>query len=130
MLVSEEIENAISAHTAWLKNIKTAVAVSAMSGKSANSAQTTKTITRIETDNQCAFGKWLYETIEPELKKSTYYEIIVTLHAQFHQQAASILSLAFQGKKSQASSLISDDSDFILCSEQLIMSLNQWKQNL
>ncbi len=130
MFVNEEIENAISVHSKWLKNIKTAVAVSTMSGTNSDSTQGTKTIEKIGADNQCAFGKWLYETIEPELKKSTHYEKIVTLHAQFHQQAATILSLAFKGKKSKASSLISDDSEFIQCSELLITSLNEWKGKL
>ena len=130
MKVIEEIDNAISAHTAWLKNIKTAVAVSAMSAARSTSTQSINTITRIESDNKCAFGKWLYETIEPELKKTIYYEEATILHTQFHQQAASILSLAFKGKKSQANSLISEGSDFIICSQALIETLNKWKGSL
>jgi len=130
MIVSEEIENAISTHTTWLKNIKTAVAVSAMNEKNSSSEQGTKTITKIDADNKCTFGKWLYETIDPKLKSNIYYEKTVTLHAQFHHQAANILSLALKGKKSQASSLISGNSAFIQCSEELIAILESWKNDL
>jgi len=130
MIEFKEIENAISAHTAWLKNIKTAVAVSTMSEKSSNSEQSIKTITKIDADDKCTFGKWLYETIDPELKSHIHYEKTVTLHAQFHHQAANILSLALKGQKSQASSLISSNSDFIQCSEELIAILESWKNDL
>ncbi len=126
----EEIENAISVHTAWLKNIKAAVAVCAMSGANSNPILNEKTITRVKADNQCSFGKWLYETIEPELEKSIHYKEIVTLHAQFHQQAANILSLAFKGQKSKASSLVLNDSNFIQCSNSLIDTLTEWKKSL
>lgn len=129
--MNEEIENAITVHMAWLKNIKTAVLVSTMmSKKNSDPTLNTKTITKIESDHQCSFGKWLYETSEPETKQSIYYEQSVILHAQFHQQAANILSLAFEGKSSQAKSLISDDADFIQCSEKLIETLKKWRKNL
>lgn len=129
--MTEEIEEAISAHMAWLKNIKTAVLVSTtMSKKNADPALNTKLITKIESDHQCKFGKWLYETSESEAEKSIYYNQTVILHAQFHQQAANILSLAFDGEKSQARSLMSINSDFIQCSEKLISTLKEWKASL
>ncbi len=129
--MTEKIEEAISAHLAWLKNIKTAVLVSTtMSKASSDPELNTKLITKIESDHQCNFGKWLFDTNQAEIKESIYYDQTVKLHAQFHQQAASILSLAFDGKKSQARSLISSNSDFIQCSEQLLSILEEWKASL
>jgi predicted naringenin-chalcone synthase len=127
----EELENAISAHTSWLKNIKTAILVSStMSNKNSDSNRKIKMIDKIESDHQCAFGKWIYETNESEIKNNIYYEKVVDLHAQFHQQAANILNLAFEGDKSQAKRLVTDDSDFIQCSEKLIATLEEWKSSL
>jgi len=126
----EEIENAISVHMAWLKNIKTVVLVSAsISKKNSDPIIKKKTITRIESDHQCVFGKWLYQQRESDAGKSIYYNQTVILHAHFHKQAANILSLTFEGKKSEARSLILDNSDFIQCSEKLIETLNKWKDN-
>lgn len=128
--MTEKIEEAISAHLAWLKNIKTAVLVSTTMGKANSDPElNTKLITKIESDHQCNFGKWLFDIKQAEVKESIYYDQAVTLHAQFHQQAASILSLAFEGKKSQAKSLMSENSDFIQCSEELIAILEEWKAN-
>ena len=126
--MTDEIEEAISAHMAWLKNIKTAVLVSTGINKS-NSDPTSNAnhITKIGSDHQCKFGKWLYNTDNSKVKKSVYYNKTVLLHAQFHQQAAKILTLAFDGKKSQAKSLIAETSDFIQCSEQLIALLQTWQ---
>lgn len=124
----EEIENAIAAHMKWLKNIKTVVLVATtMDTKSSGNTNNTNLITKIESDHQCVFGKWLYDTSEG--KKSIYYDQTVILHAQFHKQAAHILSLAFDGKKSQARSLTTADSDFIKCSEKLMDILEEWKDN-
>lgn len=129
--MNEELENAIAVHTAWLKNIKTAVLVSStMSNKNSDLSRNIKTIEKIESDRQCAFGKWLYDTSEAEAKNNIYYKKVVYLHAQFHQQAASILSLVFEGKKSDAKTLITDDSVLVQCSEKLIEILEEWKSNL
>jgi len=129
--MNEELDNAIAIHAAWLKNIKTAVLVSStMSNKNSDPKRNIKTIEKIESDHQCAFGKWLYETSESESKNNSYYKKVVDLHAQFHQQAASILSLAFEGNKSEANTLIADDSDFVQCSKQLIETLEEWKSTL
>lgn len=127
----EKIESAILAHLKWLKNIKTAVLVSAtMSKKNSDPTTFTKLVTKIESDYQCPFGKWLYETSESNAEKSIYYNQTVTLHAQFHLQAANILSLAFAGEKAQARTLVSNNSDFIQCSENLIEILEKWKSSL
>jgi len=129
--MNEELENAIAIHAAWLKNIKTAVLVSStMSNKNSDPSRNIKTIKKIESDHQCAFGKWLYETRETDTKNNRYYKEVVYLHAQFHQQAASILSLAFEGNKSEAKTLITDESEFIKCSEKLIETLEEWKDSL
>jgi ribosomal protein L35AE/L33A len=129
--MNEELENAIAAHTAWLKNIKTAVLVSStMSNKKSDPNRNIIMIEKIESDHQCAFGKWLYGTSEAETNNNIYYKKVVDLHAQFHLQAANILSLAFEGDKSQAKTLVTDDSKFVQCSEQLIETLEEWKATL
>jgi hypothetical protein len=126
--MTDEIEEAISAHMAWLKNIKTAVLVSTDIKKSnSDPASSANLITKIGSDHQCNFGKWLYNTDNAKVKESVYYNKTVSLHAQFHQQAAKILALAFDGKKSQAKLLIAENSEFIQCSEQLIALLQTWQ---
>ncbi len=130
MLAIEEIEDAILAHSAWLKKIKTVVAASILDDTSSDLSQNKKIIVKIESDQLCIFGKWLYTTIDPKHKKSIYYQDVVNLHAKFHQEAAHILSLAFQGDKYQVSTLIADNSDFIKNSSLLISTLKKWKNNL
>jgi hypothetical protein len=130
MLTIEEIEHAISAHSAWLKKIKTVVAVSTINDAPSDMTKNKKTVIKIESDELCTFGKWLYTTIEEKHKKSIYYQEAVNFHAKFHQDAANILSLAFQGEKYQVSTLITDDSDFIQNSSKLIATLEKWKDSL
>ena len=46
---------------------------------------------KVKLDNNCAFGKWLNERIDPSVKKSPFYTEIVSLHAQFHKESANEL---------------------------------------
>lgn len=57
---------------------------------------------KIRVDNQCVFGKWLYSEKTEPYRKSSHYETIRRLHAEFHQEAASVVSLCHRGKIAEA----------------------------
>ena len=83
---------------------------------------------KVKMDNNCAFGKWLYERIDPNAKSSSYYAKAVDLQAKFHKNAGHILELALNGDKEEAKLLMGLASDFTKYSGQLTRTLKEWQE--
>ena len=85
-----EIKNAIDAHLAWKKELKSII----------RSGRLDTPINIIEKDDECDFGRWLLNSncIEKEQYTMKYNEIVV-LHSEFHKLAGKIATLAIHGKK-------------------------------
>ncbi len=120
MSTKEEISKAISAHGSWKMKLRNAI----------DTGESESTPERVKRDCNCAFGKWLYERIDPEAKSSPYYEQVRQLHAEFHQEAGSILELALKGQKEEATARIQLTSQFAKCSGQLTRTMQAWQQSL
>jgi hypothetical protein len=115
---SENITKAISAHGQWKERLANAIA----SGTSDFDPEVVKL------PDRCEFGKWLYGSdISPDAKGSDYYRKALDLHAQFHVEAATVLSLALQGDQAQAKTLMAPGSKFDSLSTTLTELLNEWK---
>ncbi len=120
MSTHEEINKAIAAHGQWKQKLRTAI----------DSGECESTPGRVKQDNNCSFGKWLYERIDPEIKGSTFYHTIVKLHAEFHQEAGNILDEALNGDKNIASSQIGLGSQFAKLSAKLTHEMKEWQDSL
>lgn len=121
MVHKEEIIKAISAHGLWKTRLSQAIST----GKTDVSVET------VRTDNQCAFGKWLYgPTLDPKDKLSPWYQEVKKLHAHFHETAAHVLELALSGKKQEAQALLSIEGEYAKISSQLTTAMSSWAKSL
>lgn len=120
MSVYDEIDKAISAHGMWKHKLRSAI----------DTRECESTPDKVKMDNNCAFGKWLHERIDPSVKSSPYYSEIVNLHAQFHKEAGTILELALDGDKDQANKLMGLGQKFSKCSAALTRKMTEWKDSL
>ena len=82
MSVQEEINQAIAAHREWKFKLKNAI----------NTGECESTPDKVKMDNNCAFGKWLHERIEPSVRMTADYSEVVDLHAQFTRKLARSLN--------------------------------------
>jgi hypothetical protein len=62
----------------------------------------------IRLDDRCALGKWIYGD-GATMSALPRYEEVRSLHAQFHQYAADVVSLHRAGKTSEAEKLLQGD---------------------
>lgn len=120
MSTHEEIDKAVAAHAAWKDKLMVAI----------DSGECESTPDKVTMDNNCAFGKWLHERIDPAAKSAPQYNKAVNLHAQFHKNAGHILELALAGSKNEARSLMGLNSDFTRNSSQLTRTLKDWQLDL
>jgi Chemoreceptor zinc-binding domain len=117
MALEEQITAAIAAHAAW--KVRLAHAITYSSSEFA--------VEIVRQDNQCPFGKWLYE-IDPALRRSPDHEMVRTFHANFHSAAAGVLALALAGKQRTAEAAMEPGSEFARTSMQLTLALTAWQR--
>ena len=120
MNVHDEINKAISAHGQWKQKLRTAI----------KTCECESTPDKVKMDNNCSFGKWLHERIDPSVKGTKFYNEVVDLHAQFHKEAGYILELALNGNKEEANSLMKLGSTFSSLSSKLTIKLKEWQEIL
>ena len=120
MSVQEEIDLAIAAHRDWKFKLRTAI----------DTGKCESTPEKVKMDNNCSFGKWLHERIDPAVKHTPHYNEIVDLHAKFHQEAGSILELALNGNVEKARDLMEPGSTFVTLSSNLTLKMMDWKKHL
>jgi hypothetical protein len=117
---STAINKAIVAHTAW--KIRLALAI--------NTGNPEFTPEKINSDNLCDFGKWLY-SLGASDRASSHYRTVQMLHAAFHNEAAVILRLASTGRKTEAQENMTFlRGAFAKTSADLVMELVDWKNEL
>lgn len=120
MLITEQIDKAILAHATWKTRLKEAIE----SGKSEFSPST------VGQDNQCEFGKWLFNDVENAIRATPQYAAIVKKHAEFHKEAGRILQLALSGQKDAALQAMSLSSEYNRLSASLTVELKSWREKL
>ena len=116
----EEIDMAIGAHGAWKQKLRTAI----------ETGECESTPEKVKQDNNCSFGKWLHERIDPSAKDCSHYRDALKLHAEFHKEAGSILGIALKGQKDEANDLLKIGSEFSKTSANLTKKLKEWKSTL
>lgn len=115
---TENITKAISAHGQWKERLAHAI----WSGTSEFNPEVVKL------PDRCELGQWLYGSdIAADAKASAYYQKAVDVHAQFHVEASTVLSLALQGDMAQAEKRMAPGSAFANLSTTLTDVLKDWK---
>jgi len=114
-----EINKALQAHGAWKLRLRTVISC----GKSDFHPRDVKC------DNLCEFGKWLYgPTLDAQVRAGMPYKVIKRLHAEFHECASKVLSLALNGQIQEANELM--EGEYSERSEKLARALSKWKREL
>ena len=117
MEMNEIISKAIGAHSKWTFHIEQAI----------KSGTTDYNPKLVKTDNNCEFGKWLYNDAPAVLKGRSIYHEIKDIHARFHLEAGRVLALAVGGKKDEAIKGISLGSEYRQLSSSLVLKLASLK---
>lgn len=117
--LDKEIRAAIAAHDAWNRRLTTAI----------NLGNCETAPDEIACDDKCAFGKWLYgPEMDAEVKRGKPYQVTKRLHAEFHQCAARVATLAEARNKGEAYALL--DGEYTQKSSKLMRALTKWRSEL
>ncbi|MCS7091381.1 MAG: CZB domain-containing protein, partial [Limisphaera sp.] len=116
--LERQLTRAMAAHGAWKRRLEEAI----------RSGQSDLTPEQAGADNQCEFGKWLHGA-PAEIRQSEQWQQVRALHADFHREAARVLSLALSGRSAEARQSMEHGGPFTVCSGRLIEALRQWKQS-
>ena len=114
MISPDELNKALAAHVAWKGRIEAAI----------DTGTSDFSVEKVSTDNQCDFGKWLYNVAESS--RDAYWQKVCAKHAQFHRITGNILNMALQGRKQEAHDAVDFGSDFMMLSSELTMMLTSW----
>ena len=120
MELKEQINKAIGAHGAWKARLRAAIDTGSSDFKPEI----------VQTDNQCEFGKWLHNEGNAEIRKMPVYKTVVQYHAEFHKEAARVLTLAVSGKKDEAEEAMKAGSKFAIVSSSLTSTMMEWRNNV
>ena len=113
--LKQQITAAIAAHHAWMGRLRTA----AEYGRSSVDVATT------QKEDACPIGIWLTRDISPALKARPLYARSRTLHAQFHKEAARVLTLAL-ARDSRAKTELAEGGTFSTVASELRHTLYEW----
>jgi len=62
----------------------------------------------IQKDNQCALGKWIYQSEDKFRKEKEFIELVET-HKEFHKYAAKVVSKYHEGDFKEARNILESD---------------------
>jgi hypothetical protein len=120
MCIHDEIDKAIAAHGAWKDKLRSAI----------KTGECESTPARVKQDNNCSFGKWLHERVDPALRTTSHYQQVLRLHADFHREAGSILEIALRGGKDEANQRMQMGGTFVRTSAELTKTMRAWQAAL
>lgn len=117
MALSDEINAAVGAHGLWKSRLKQAI----------ETGQSEFTVEAVCRDDLCVFGKWLYSSGPAlEVKHSAHYGRCRALHADFHREAARVLSMALAGDKDGARQSMGLAGTYTGVSAELTKAMRDW----
>ncbi len=113
----EQIQTAIVAHGMWKARLRDAI-------QNGNSSFQVDAVRR---DDQCDFGRWLYGDAHRAHGTDPHFEVVRSLHAGFHGEAAKVLGFAVSGDRSRAEASMGTWGPFNHVSGALIIALTRWR---
>ena len=121
MSIKKEIQSAIAMHSMWKAKLDKCIQTGIF--------DTPADIVKL--DNECYFGKWLYEgNILSAVRNSEEYKRVVDCHARFHRVAAKIVELSLSGNKTKAAELMLSDGEYSKISSELVRELTSWAKTV
>lgn len=111
-----QINLAVAAHGMWKARLLKAIET----GASDFAAD------KVEKDDLCDFGKWLYGADTRSLQHTPSYAKVRDLHAAFHREAAKVLAMALSGRRKDAEKAM--QGAYQQGSIDLVRALQAWKQ--
>ena len=118
MEVKDQISKAIAQHGLWKSRLLKAIDLKSNEFD----------INIVKTDNNCEFGKWLYNTMPENMRNSPRYQKVIQYHANFHKETARILQMIVNNQTDDAKFAVSINSDFAQISSNLTLELTDWKR--
>ena len=119
MINAQEITKAIGAHGMWKRRLEMVV----KEKKSDTPPE------KVEPDNQCEFGKWLY-SLPVSDQSSPHFKKVQTLHASFHKEAAQVIRLALKGQMPEAEKSMALGGAYTNVSSRLTVAMMEWKNSI
>ena len=114
-----DFDGAINAHAGWKLKIFNA----ARNGNKDKLDPVT-----VGKDNACALGQWIYGEGKALMAGKPDYQELIKLHADFHRQAASLISSIDKGQAQQAEAAVNDrNSPYGSASSKVISLLMKLK---
>lgn len=110
-------DDAVTAHTKWKIRLR---AVIDGQGEKLDSAVVAK-------DDQCDLGRWIHGAGATN-KHHDSYRKLKDAHARFHQCASKVVTLANQGKKTEAETLMGATGEFAKLSSETITAIRVMKR--
>ncbi len=121
MSLEREIDNAVRDHERWKINLNALIEKGTVSSAAS----------KIDKDNVCAFGRWLYgSTIPKDARYDPNYIIVQFLHEKFHECAGKVVRLLAEGKKLEAAAMMAQDGEYAITSDKLVAAMTTWKQSV
>ena len=118
--LQEQIPRAITAHGVFKVRL----------GQIVETGGTEMSATVAAADNQCPFGQWLYNGLDPAVKAGEHYKKVADLHARFHHAAGDVMALSLARKKTEALAALEMGSTFKQTSAKLVIALSAWQDSL
>jgi len=119
MSTFDSLNSGISAHGQWKQRLAQAI----------KTGESDFTPVTVKQDNQCEFGKWLYDC-SPDEQASPHYATIKKMHAEFHTCAGAILEKALAGNVADAEAEIGMGSQYRTISAGLTTEMMKWKDEV
>ncbi len=105
---------AITAHTNWKLKIFTAA-------KNGNKDKLDPSV--VGKDSECALGRWLHGEGKAIMAGRREYPELIKLHADFHRQAAALITQIAAGQAAQAEAILGDKNSPFCQSSLKVVSL-------
>jgi type II secretory pathway component PulM len=118
--LAEQIQKSITAHGVFKVRL----------GQMVEAGTSEMTAAVAASDNQCPFGQWLYNGLDPAVKASVHYQTVKDLHATFHHAAGEVVALSAARKRTEALAAMEMGTTFKQTSAKLVIALTGWSDSL
>ena len=114
--LARQLTAAIAAHGQWKVQLAEAIKTGADMDPST-----------VRRDDGCSFGQWLHQQTDRRVTADGHWETTMGVHAQVHSAAASLLTMARNGKKTEAVAAMGLGQSFSKLTSQLTREMLAWR---
>ncbi len=113
-LQKERAESVVKAHVRWFKDLRNAI----------ETGRSDKVPAVVAADTECEFGKWVHSELAGFASRDLLAQI-TRIHADFHQAAAAILTMALDGRRAEARARLGAGSELADLSKRLVQKVQE-----